>query len=128
MKGCRLTLTVCFVLCVVSLARADETPVIDQKAEEPPLANQAATKFARGAANFATGWMEMPRQIYLVGHREGWLTGIFRGPIDGLGMVGARTIAGMYEVLTFPVPVPPRYQPVMKPDYVWQPEPAAPGD
>ena len=91
-------------------------------AEEPSVPQRIATKFTRGAANFTTGWMELPKQMYLVGQREGWVTGALRGPIDGLGMVIARPIAGAYEVLTFPLPLPPQYQPMLFPEYVWQPE------
>jgi len=91
-------------------------------AEEPSAPQRIATKFIRGAANFTTGWMELPKQVYLVGQREGWVTGALRGPIDGLGMFIARTIGGAYEVLTFPIPLPPQYQPMLHPDYVWQPE------
>ena len=90
--------------------------------EEPSVPERIATKFTRGAANIATGWMEMPKQVYLVGRREGWVTGALRGPIDGLGMFIARTIAGAYEVLTFPLPLPPQYQPMLLPEYIWQPE------
>lgn len=91
-------------------------------AEEPSVPQGIATKLTRGAANFATGWIEVPKQIYLVGQREGWVTGALRGPIDGLGMFVARTVAGAYEVLTFPFPIPPRYQPMLLPEYVWHPE------
>ena len=102
--------------------------VTPAQAEEPSVAEQIAMKFARGMANVTTGWVELPKQIYLVGHNEGWMMGALRGPIDGLGMVIARTIAGAYEILTFPVPLPPHYQPMLKPDYVWQPEPVAEPD
>lgn len=91
-------------------------------AEEPSVPQRIATKFTRGAVNFTTGWMELPKQMYLVGRSEGWVTGTLRGPIDGLGMVIARTIAGAYEVMTFPLPLPPRYQPMLLPEYVWQSE------
>lgn len=91
-------------------------------AEEPTVPQRIATKLTRGAANFTTGWMEVPKQIYLVGQSEGWVTGALRGPIDGLGMFIARTIAGAYEVLTFPLPLPPHYQPMLFPEYVWQPD------
>lgn len=92
-------------------------------AEEPGLAQQVAVKLLRGAANFCTGWAEFPKQVYLLTREQGWLVGMTRGTMEGLGMVGARTVAGAYEVLTFPVPIPPDYQPMLKPDYVWQPEP-----
>jgi len=95
-------------------------------AEEPGLFKQIGTKFVRGVANITTGWAEIPKQVYLVGKNEGWVAGVFRGPFDGIGMFFARTVAGAYEILTFPVPVPSRYQPMVQPEYVWEPEPSAP--
>lgn len=92
-------------------------------AEEPPIWQQAGMKLMRGAINFSTGWIELPKQIYLIGQEEGWGVGALRGPIDGLGMFVARTVAGAYDVLTFPIPVPPRYQPMFEPSYVWQDDP-----
>jgi putative exosortase-associated protein (TIGR04073 family) len=104
-------------------AWGEEPAAAGQSSGDPSIAYQIGAKFARGATNFATGWIEVPKQIYLVGQHEGWLMGSFRGPIDGLGMFVARTVAGAYEVLTFPLPIPPQYQPMLKPEYVWQPEP-----
>ena len=95
-------------------------------AEEPGIPQQIGTKFVRGVANLATGWVEIPKQIYVVGTSEGWVAGALRGPFDGLGMFAARTIAGAYEILTFPIPVPPNYQPMLSPEYVWEAEPVVP--
>ena len=95
-------------------------------AEEPGLFKRIGTKLVRGVANLATGWVELPKQIYVVGTNEGWVAGVFRGPFDGMGMFFARTIAGAYEILTFPVPVPPGYRPMVNPDFVWESEPPAP--
>ena len=103
-------------------ASADE-PSAGTSNEAQPVPLRIGTKLARGAANFVTGWVEFPKQIYLVGNKEGWLMGSLRGPIDGLGMFVARTVAGVYEVVTFPLPIPPQYQPMLKPEYVWQPDP-----
>jgi putative exosortase-associated protein (TIGR04073 family) len=103
-------------------AWADEPSAAVVSNEEPSVVYQIGAKFVRGAANFATGWVEIPKQIYLVGHNEGWLRGSIKGPIDGLGMFAARTIAGAYEVLTFLFPIPPQYQPMLQPEYVWEPD------
>lgn len=103
-------------LCLLSIASAAQ-------AEEPGLATQIGLKLARGAANFCTGWVELPKQMYLVTQERGWLIGLTRGTFEGLGMLGARTVAGAYEVLTFPLPIPPHYQPLMQPDFVWEAEP-----
>lgn len=114
-----LTAVLCLVLGNTTIAGAEQPA-------EPPQQSvpvQIGAKFVRGAANIATGWVEIPKQIYLVGKKEGWVQGAFRGPLEGFGMFIARTVAGAYEVLTFPIPLPADYQPMLLPDYVWQPEP-----
>lgn len=111
------TLAFVWMICVLT---ATSVPAA---AEEPGVAQQIGTKFVRGVANLTTGWVELPKQIYVVGTNEGWVAGALRGPFDGLGMFAARTIAGAYEILTFPIPVPPNYQPMLSPEYVWETEP-----
>lgn len=93
------------------------------RADEPSYPERIGTKLMRGMTNLITSVGEFPKQIYLVGQKEGWVQGVFRGPVEGLGMFIARTVAGAYEVVTFPLPVPPGYQPMLLPEYVWQPEP-----
>ncbi|MER3422949.1 MAG: exosortase system-associated protein, TIGR04073 family, partial [Nitrospiraceae bacterium] len=44
-------------LCLFTVAHAQE--------ETTSVMNQIAIKLARGAVNFATGWVEVPKQIYL---------------------------------------------------------------
>lgn len=80
------------------------------------------TKLVRGIANFATGWVEFPKQIYLKTSEEGWAEGLTVGPFKGLFMMVVRTGAGALEILTFPVPYPGFYEPYFDPPYVWQKE------
>jgi putative exosortase-associated protein (TIGR04073 family) len=96
--------------------------VTSAQAEERPIPIAIGTKLTRGVVNLATGWMEVPKQIVVIGREKGWAAGVFRGSIDGLGMGLARTLAGAYEILSFPLPLPSRYQPMLLPDYVWQAE------
>lgn len=93
------------------------------QADEPSYPERIGTKLFRGMINLTTGVGEFPKQIYLVAQKEGWMQGLVRGPVEGLGMFIARTVAGAYEVATFPLPIPPGYQPMLLPEYVWQPEP-----
>jgi putative exosortase-associated protein (TIGR04073 family) len=79
-------------------------------------------KLGRGLGNLTLGWVEVPKQVTCVSRERGWLSGIMRGTIDGVGMSVARMIAGVYEIVTFPIPIPPRYQPMVMPEYVWNPE------
>jgi putative exosortase-associated protein (TIGR04073 family) len=88
-------------------------------AEDLPLM-ESGTKLARGVTNISTGWLEIPKQVHRIAAQEGWVTGAWRGPLEGLGMFVARTASGAYEVLTFPIPVPARFQPLLIPDFVWQ--------
>lgn len=111
----RMLITAGFYFAIIALS-------MPARAEEPDIFEQIGTKFVRGVANFTTGWAEIPKQIYVVGTNEGWVAGAFRGPFDGIGMFFARTIAGAYEILTFPLPVPARYQSMVQPEYVWESE------
>jgi len=119
MAGGRTILVLGMAVLCLSLAGAAVV-----QAEEQSVPARIGTKLVRGLANLVTGLGEFPKQIYLVGTKEGWVQGAFRGPLEGLGMFIARTAAGAYEVVTFPIPVPPGYQPMLLPEYVWQPEPA----
>lgn len=91
-------------------------------AERGGVVERAGEKLVRGLVNLGTGWVEILKQPYLIGKQHGWLAGTLRGPVEGLGMVVARTVGGAYEILTFPLPIPSGYQPMVEPDYVWQDE------
>ena len=108
-----LAFVMAFSLCTAMPARAEDQSIV----------LQAGEKLTRGLVNLTTGWLEVPKQIHHVGQEEGWLTGALRGPFDGIGMFAARTVAGAYEILTFLIPLPFRYQPLLQPEYVWQAEP-----
>ncbi len=79
---------------------------------------RVATKLFRGIANAATGWMEIPKQISLVWQESGPGTGLSWGLAKGVGYAVARSVAGAYEIVTFLVPVPADYRPIMEPEYV----------
>jgi putative exosortase-associated protein (TIGR04073 family) len=81
-----------------------------------------AAKGVRGAANLLTGWMEIPKQIYVTGEESGWLRGAVIGPFKGIGMTVIRTVSGAGELLTFFVAYPGFYDPWFEPRFVWQKE------
>ena len=70
----------------------------------------AANKLGRGFVNVVTGWVEI---------------GLTWGLIRGLGYGFVRTAAGFYDVLTFPVPQPPDFKPVIQPEYIFVDETTA---
>jgi putative exosortase-associated protein (TIGR04073 family) len=79
-------------------------------------------KMARGVTNTATGWLEFPKQIYTTCNEDGAATGIFVGPLKGLGMTFVRTVSGVAEFLTFFSAYPGFYDPYFEPAFVWQKE------
>lgn len=101
-------------------------PLASASSEQSVKPGGAATKLGRGAVNVVTGWVEIPKRIYetsaMQGNAAGWTWGLLRG----LGYGFVRTAAGFYEVLTFPVPQPPDYAPVIMPEYVFVDETALP--
>lgn len=109
------------LVCGLALVAAIVSAAPAQAEDSPHWGEQISKKFVRGVVNLSTGWLELPRQVYEVGQTEGWITGALRGPFDGIGMFFARTVAGVVEVATFPVPLP-TYQPILTPTYAWEPE------
>ena len=75
-------------------------------------------KLGRGISNIAFGWLEFPKGIQDVGEQNNFIAGITWGPIYGLGKAVARTVAGAYEVVTFPVPVPANFEPLVRPEFM----------
>lgn len=75
-------------------------------------------KLGRGVVNVLTGWVEIPKTIAKEWRRTDPFTGTIVGFFKGLGWGVARTLAGFYEVVSFPFPVPRGYEPVMEPEYI----------
>jgi putative exosortase-associated protein (TIGR04073 family) len=73
----------------------------------------AFQKGGRGLSNFLGGWMEIPLQVHL--HRSradtagSFFTGLAHGIVKGL----VRTGVGAYEAVTFFLPYPENYAPVL---------------
>ena len=105
-------IAVCLVLAPAQAARADSS--MD--------AGKAFTKLGRGAVNLFTGWVEIPKRIQETSLVSGAWSGFTWGLLRGLGYGFIRTAAGGYEVITFPFPAPPDYEPVIQPEYVFTDE------
>jgi len=111
-------------LCSVGTERqalAKSSMTIDD-ASPQEVVDGMANKIARGVANIATGWLEIPKQIYITCKEEGYAKGLTVGPLEGLGMTLVRTAAGVGETVTFVVAYPGFYDPLFDPSYVWQKE------
>ena len=92
---------------------------------EPMDAGKAFTKFTRGFINIVTGWVEIPKRVQETSYTSGAAAGYTWGILRGFGHGFIRTAAGVYELLTFPFPAPPGYEPVIQPEYVFTDEKSA---
>ncbi|MBL7071783.1 MAG: exosortase system-associated protein, TIGR04073 family [Candidatus Omnitrophica bacterium] len=105
-KGLIVALVMVMVLAVASASYAQDP----------------AKKLGRGLANILTGWVELPKNIYDVSVEDNPLAGLTIGLAKGVGMTIVRTGAGIYEVVTFPFPIPEDYGPVLEPEFVFSEE------
>ncbi len=83
------------------------------------FAQDPFTKLGRGVANTLTGWVELPKNIYSASVSDNAFAGITLGLARGAGMTIVRTGAGLYEIVTFPFPLPQDYRPILEPEYVF---------
>lgn len=83
------------------------------------ISRKAWGKLGRGLTNMLTGWVEIPKRTHETSRRSGAGAGVTAGVLRGFGYGFIRTAAGAYETLTFPVPAPPDYRPLMRPAYVF---------
>lgn len=78
-------------------------------------------KLGRGIVNVLTGWMEIPKEIAEAWRETDPVTGLVVGGIKGVGYTVVRTVAGVYEIFTFPMPFPENYGPIIEPEFVLPP-------
>jgi putative exosortase-associated protein (TIGR04073 family) len=116
-----LPLLLCLWLSLSGSAVASSFKTIDS-ASPQEIVDGMATKGVRGAANILTGWVELPKQIYVTGERDGWLRGSVIGPFKGIGMTIVRTVSGAGELVTFFLAYPGFYDPWIEPRFVWMKE------
>lgn len=82
------------------------------------LAYDAAQKFGRGLAGMTCGVLELPGNIVKETRARGPV-GIPLGLAMGVGMIVTRELAGVYEFVSAPFPVPAGFRPILEPEYPW---------
>jgi len=76
--------------------------------------DDALKKLGRGLANCVTFPFEIVEQIKNTNNSDGPVAGWTWGLLKGIGMTGVRAVVGVYEVVTFPIPLPKHYAPILK--------------
>lgn len=84
------------------------------------FADDCLTKAGRGIANVATGWLEVPKEVAKQTEKAGDIAGFFVAPIKGIAKGLGRTLAGVYDVVTFLIPIPHDYEPLIEPEFVFK--------
>jgi len=79
-------------------------------------AGDTGHKFARGFANAATGWGEIPKNIVLESKSSNAFVGITYGTVKGAFHTVGRTVIGALELGTFFIPS----SEVVQSTYVWE--------
>ncbi len=85
----------------------------------PCFAQDAFTKLGRGVANTLTGWVELPKNVYDTSVEDNAFAGMTLGLAKGAGMTLVRMGSGIFELVTFPFPLPEEYKPILEPEYVF---------
>ena len=89
---------------------------VQAETDQTPKGQNALRKLGRGFANVLFGVVEVPNQITKANSDQGGAAipyGIGKGFVRWIG----RELVGVYEIATFPIPLPNGYKPVMKPEF-----------
>jgi putative exosortase-associated protein (TIGR04073 family) len=79
-------------------------------------ATDVADKLGHGVANIATGWAEVPKNIMIIGQKDGIVAGATVGVFTGLVQTLGRTAYGVMDTATFLIPTAT----TVKPGYIWE--------
>jgi len=93
------------------------------KTEEEGTPGKMLKKAIRGGQNLVFGIVtDVPRTVYYESREHGALYGVPIGLFKGIGVGAIRTAVGLYELLTFPLPVND-YEPLVQPEFPFEPGP-----
>ena len=92
----------------------------------PARSQTAMRKAGRGLAGMTTSVLEVPGNMVAETRSQGPGVGIPLGFVKGLGMIVVRTLVGVYEFVTAPLPAPANYRPILRPEFPWDYFTAAP--
>ena len=87
----------------------------------PLYADDPLKKLGRGVSNVLLCPMEVLRGIGDANKESGWFAGATWGFLQGVFKGGMRGVVGAYEVVTFPIPFPKDYKPILTdPEFMFE--------
>ncbi|MDD5034312.1 MAG: exosortase system-associated protein, TIGR04073 family [Methylococcaceae bacterium] len=75
-----------------------------------------AEKLGGGVVNAATGWVEIPHTLYAASNQDGPALGLTLGFFKGVVHTLGRSLNGVMDIVTFPIPS----KPMINPHFVWE--------
>ncbi|MFU8788157.1 MAG: exosortase system-associated protein, TIGR04073 family [Methylobacter sp.] len=90
-------------------ANAEEAP------SQKSYGAQIATKAGHALANVTTGWIEVPKNIYIMTRETNIIYGFIGGTGMGIFNLAGRIGTGVFDLVTLPIPT----DPLIHPGYVW---------
>ena len=82
------------------------------------VADGPVTKLGRGLSNVATCPLEVTKGMDDAKQESGIFAGLITGTLEGTVNMVKRAAVGVYEIVTFPIPAPKDYKPILKePEY-----------
>ncbi len=106
-----------FLILALLLAAFAAPSVWAGNNDQAPSGHNALRKLGRGFSNLLFGIVEIPNQFTKVRSEQGGAAGVTYGVGKGIVRFVARELVGVYEIVTFPAPLPKGYKPVMKPEW-----------
>ncbi|MEI6082902.1 MAG: exosortase system-associated protein, TIGR04073 family [Verrucomicrobiota bacterium] len=105
-------------LMFAAMAHADNATLMESSNnDQPPSGHNALRKLGRGFSNLLFGIAEVPNQVTKTTAEKGGAAGVTYGFGKGLVRWLCREVVGVYEIVTFPIPAPRYYKPVMRPEF-----------
>jgi putative exosortase-associated protein (TIGR04073 family) len=80
------------------------------------FAGDPISKLSRGIVNIGTSPLGYLNQYFRSAAVRDPFVAVFEGLFNGTAEMLERIVVGSYEVLTFPVPVPDNYEPIIRPE------------
>jgi putative exosortase-associated protein (TIGR04073 family) len=79
-------------------------------------ADDIGSKLTRGVSNTAFGWFDIGREVAIRSNKDGLLYGVVVGIPVGVLFSAGRTLSGVIDLITFPIPT----QQFVTPTLPWQ--------
>jgi len=84
-------------------------------AEDYNYIEKAGEKFGNGVANVGTGFLEIPKTMYVLSQSNGPVFGATIGLLTGVLHAIGRTLYGGIDMMSFMIPT----KALIDPDYIW---------